>query len=168
MGRAIRVFMGGLTVSKFEEQYKMRMEVKNLKKRQLMKLIEKSKMRAQEIAATLEINKSSIYQYLRELEELGCVKIYKAVVPNENGIGGNPNIFVEFVTWDKYKDQEVNSGNKLKPLPFDETLSRMMGYTDLNPQGATQVKKLDEPYKAEPLRKMNYGWLGYQSGLEAV
>lgn len=155
-------------MSKFEERCKKRMAYKNAKKRELLKLVEKSTMRAQDIATRLKINTSSIYQYLRELEELGCLKLFKAIVPNNNGIGGNPNIFVKFVTWDTYKDQEVKQRGALPPLPFDETLSRMMGYTNLQPKGAEKVTNLDKPYKAEPLKKLNMAWMGYQSGLEAA
>lgn len=153
-------------MSKFEERYKKRMEFKNAKKRELLKLAEKSTMRAQDIASQLKINSSSIYIYLRELEEMGCVKLFKAIIPNDNGIGGNPNIFVKFLTWETYKDQSVKVKGELPPLPFDETLSRMMGYTNVHPSGAKPVHNLDKPHKSPPLRKINTSWMGYQSGLE--
>ena len=109
----------------------------------------------------------TINHYTRQLERLGCIKFDKA--------GWNYKQ-LHFVTYDNYdKDPPAYEKRKRKikqetlpELPFDPFLSRMMGYTDIPVAQGEIHTLLDRKCPEEALRKMNYGWMGYQSGLEAA
>jgi predicted transcriptional regulator len=144
----------------------------------ILDTLEVQPMNIMGLAQVVGLTKSAVRKQITKLMNAGCVitrmepLVYKGYCSQE--------IIVELVDRSKYvpKLKKVSHQPKTKKrqilddkpaLPFDRELSLMMGYTDYEPPILHNApKRLDEPYESEPLRKMNYGWMGYQSGLEAA
>jgi predicted transcriptional regulator len=144
----------------------------------ILDTLEAQPMNIMGLAQVVGLTKSAVRKQVTKLMNAGCVitrmepLVYKGYCSQE--------IIVELVDRSKYvpklkkvshkpKTQKRQVEHDKPTLPFDRDLSLMMGYTDFEPQISINAhKRLDEPYKSEPLRKMNYAWLGHQSGLEAA
>jgi hypothetical protein len=136
-------------------------------KMQILKHLQDGPALAVEIAVKMMVRPKTINGYARQLERLGCIRFEKAWWNYKQ---------LHFITYDNY-DKEPPTYEKRKrkikqealpELPFDPFLSRMMGYTDIPVPQADVHMLLNRPCPVTPLRKMNYAWKGYQSGLEAA
>lgn len=105
--------------------------------------------RMQDVAADLDIVLGTAKRDMQRLEKLQCITSKIVHV----GITGHK--VCTYVRRDTYK-------------PFRE--SRKAPEKDANKaaSGAVIHRFLDKPERPRELRKMNYGWMGYQSGLEAA
>lgn len=136
-------------------------------RKQILKLLEQGPAVSVEIAEKLGIKPKTINSHTRPLERLGCIK--------SATYGWNFKQF-HFVTYDNcdkeplyYEPRKMRiKQNALPELPFDPVLSRMMGYTDKLVADGRIYANLDKASPKGDLRKMNYAWMGYQSGTESA
>jgi hypothetical protein len=112
-----------------------------------------------EIVDYMNFSKFSIHDDMKFLRNNGIMSLYSGI-PKAHGLETA-----------KYVCKQLNilaNGFSANMKEYPPILQQMLGFNQLEPQGAQAVRNLDKPYKSEPLRKMNYAWQGYQSGLEAA
>jgi hypothetical protein len=74
-------------------------------------------------------------------------------------------------TYKTVQIKNVKSESVIRSSQFiglTDHLKRMMGVNESIPTGGKVYKNMDKQCPVTPLRKMNYAWQGYQSGLEAA
>jgi predicted transcriptional regulator len=129
----------------------------------ILDALEKGTMSYDEIAEAIGQTKNNVRVRVNYLSSIYCVRLSVRPIPQDRVIhGGRKYEFVATLAdRSKYKwafdvedliepDESIPYAIKSKTIP-----------------NCTLYKNLDRPARKEPLRKMNYGWMGYQSGLEA-
>jgi hypothetical protein len=123
----------------------------------VLKLLETGPKTLKDISVAMNETKDCVRLWMCEIEHMGAVRS----TFQSNAYRGNKMRIIHLVDKSKYKMKERKpSAWKTKEI-----------YEASNypvPTGGTIHRFLDQPERPRPLRKMNYAWQGYQSGLEAA
>lgn len=112
-----------------------------------------------DIAVAMNATKDRVRAWMYDLEHMGAVRS-TFQQSGYRGLASRVRV-IHLVDKKKYQMKE----RKPTVCKIKETFEN--GNYPI-PKGGTIHRFLDQPERARPLRKMNYAWQGYQSGLEAA
>jgi hypothetical protein len=125
----------------------------------VLKLLETGPKTLKDIAVAMNATKDRVRAWMYDLEHMGAVRS-TFQQSGYRGLASRVRV-IHLVDKKKYQMKE----RKPTVCKIKETFEN--GSYPI-PKGGTIHRFLDQPERARPLRKMNYGWMGYQSGLEAA
>lgn len=125
----------------------------------VLKLLETGPKTLKDIAVAMNATKDRVRAWMYDLEHVGAVRstFHQS---GYRGLASRVRV-IHLVDKTKYQMKE----RKPTECKIKETYET--GNFPI-PKGGVIHRNLDKPERPRPLRKMNYGWMGYQSGLEAA
>jgi hypothetical protein len=136
----------------------------NVTMNKIMGAIEDGELSLKEIGSIIKQKKDNVLKRSRTLEQMGCVEMLMRPTGSK---GFAAHILVVRLI-DRSKFVPVQAKQRMKRSKAIPAEKLRAGYVFTPDPNGTIYKNLDKPERPRPLRKMNYAWQGYRSGLEAA